>query len=646
MSLDNTQLENHSIEAIENKRKEKRAKLQQETQATAKIKDVVTPNTGISDNAEIQQKDLTTAFTEAGHLASNMLAGTTDATPQTPIINLQKLNENALKKQQSEQATDNQGVSIEPNEPTPFYSETKEAEPYPINALPEPLKGVIEYCISTVECDVSMIATMLFSALSCIFQHRYTVSFKIGTKYFNDIKLSLLIIIIALSSERKTTAENAVFKPLKDYERNIINEITKKINEAKTKLSNWNEKDKALKSVIIGIEKKLLIEFDDNKADTLQKQLNTAQERYAKFLETEPQPIIPPTQNLFVKDVTIEALQAEYVNNTPYLALVNSEASMIFNGYSMNNDNAFATLAKYCDLVDGEPIDVKRIGRNSFKLFYRAFTACLSIQPDVVKDFIKNGKATSQGFLQRCLLSHAKEKAGYRLMQTPYSKVKELRENFYKPYCDRISEVMQKPYKPKPDNALELDRETIYLTTDAEQRLLEFYIDVETKQQKGKEYFYHKSFAGKAMPKVVQIATLFTLYENKNTVEKSYIEQAITIVTWHLKEAMRIIDGESDAGLPPYNTERGLAENLRRYLFEKVFVGKNKTLIIRDLQMSLSRNKIGTAIRDLQIKYGKDDITSISDKYRYLINCYLVKNDWLFASSNDGISYEVNPKAL
>jgi Protein of unknown function (DUF3987) len=541
---------------------------------------------------------------------------------------------------------DNQGVSIELNEPTPFYSETKEAEPYPIDAFPQALKGVIEFLEVDVQCDIAMIAPMILSVLSVTFQHHYTASFKIGTKYFDDISLSLAIILIALSSERKSTLEKKAFKPLKHYERNIINEITKKINEAKTKLSNWNEKDKALKSVITGIEKKLLIEFDNNKADTLQKQLNTAKERYIKFLENEPQPIIPPTQNLFVKDVTIEALQAEYVNNTPYLALVNSEASMIFNGYSMNNDNAFATLAKYCDLVDGEPIDVKRIGRENFKLFYRAFTACLSIQPDVVKDFIRNGKAISQGFLPRCLLSHAKEKAGYRLMQTPASKVKKLYDNFYKPYCDRISEVMQKPYKGKPDNALELDREPINLTTDAEQRLYEFYIDVETKQQKGKEYFYHKSFAGKAMQKVVQIATLFTLYEGKSFVEKSYIEQAITIVTWHLKEAMRIIDGESDAGLPPYDTERGLAENLRRYLFEKVSINKNQSFNLRDLQMSLSRNKIGTAIRELKITYGKDNITSISEKYRYLIERYLVENKWLYPSNDNGISHEVNPKAL
>jgi putative DNA primase/helicase len=565
------------------------------------------------------QKDVKDAFSEAGH---NPLTGTTDAAAQ------------------SEQANDN-----ELNEPQQFYSETKEAEPYPINALPNSLKGVIDYLEANVECDKSMIAPMIFSVLSVTFQHRYTVSFKIGTKYFNDISLSLAIILIALSSERKTSLEKDAFKPLKDYERNIINEITKKINEAKTKLSDWNEKDKALKGVITGIEKKLLIEFDDNKADTLQKQLNTAKERYTKFLEKEPQPIIPPTRNLFVKDVTIEALQAEYVNNTPYLALVNSEASMIFNGYSMNNDNAFATLAKYCDLVDGEPIDVKRIGRESFKLFNRAFTACLSIQPDIVKDFIRNGKATSQGFLPRCLLSHAKEKAGYRLMQTPYSKVQELRENFYNPYCYRISEVMQKPYKPKPDNALELDREPINLTEDAEQRLYEFYIDVETKQQKGKEYFYYKSFAGKAMQKVAQIATLFTLYEGKSFVEKSYIEQAITIVTWHLKEAMRIIDGKSDNSQPPLNTEKGLAENLRRYLFEKVFVNGNQTFNLRDLQNKLTRNSIGISINNITIKYGNNEITKIADKYRYLIDLYLVANEWLFPSE-DSRNYTVNPKAL
>jgi DNA replicative helicase MCM subunit Mcm2 (Cdc46/Mcm family) len=205
---------------------------------------------------------------------------------------------------------------------------------------------------------------------------------------------------------------------------------------------------------------------------------------------------------------------------------------------------------------------------------------------------------------------------------------------------------METPYNPKLDNALELDRPHITLMDDAEKRLFEFYKHIEREQQQGKAYYYHKSFAGKAMQRVVQIATLFTLYERKDYVEKSYIEQAITIVTWHLKEAMRIIDGESDAGLPPYDTERGLAENLRRYLFEKVFVNGNHSFNLRDLQNKLTRNKIGKAIRELKITYGKDDITSISDKYRYLIDCYLVRNEWLYPSNDNGISYKVNPKAL
>jgi hypothetical protein len=93
------------------------------------------------------QKDVKDAFSEAGH---NPLTGTTDATAQ------------------SEQANDN-----ELNEPQQFYSETKEAEPYPIDAFPEALKGVIEFCKVTVECDNAMIAPSLLCALSCMFQHHY-----------------------------------------------------------------------------------------------------------------------------------------------------------------------------------------------------------------------------------------------------------------------------------------------------------------------------------------------------------------------------------------------------------------------------------------------------------------------------------------
>lgn len=542
---------------------------------------------------------------------------------------------------QSEQANNDNEL----NETTPFYSETKEAEPYPIDAFPSSLNGVIEYCKADVECDVAMIAPSLLCSLSIAFQHHYVVKFKLGHKYFDDMKLSLAVIILAHSSERKSSLEDKIFKPFKNYEMNSINEATQSIDDARKKLNDFNDKDKALKGVITAIEKKLLQETDETKEEKLRASLKKSQENYDIFQKNTQQPTIPPTRRLIVKDVTLESLQRYYVSNTPFLAMINSEGGIFFNGYSMNKDNSYASLAKLCDLVDGEPIDVMRVTSGDIKLFNKALAVWLSVQPEVGKDFIRNGRATSQGFLPRCLLSQATEKAGYRLMQTPYTKVNELRENFYKPYLNRIKEVMNTPYKAKPDNALELDRPHITLMNDAEKRLSEFYKHVETEQQKGKAYYYHKSFAGKAMQRVVQIATLFTLYEGKSFVEKSYIEQAITIVTWHLKEAMRIIDGESDAGLPPYDTEKGLAENLRRYLFEKVFINGNQSFNLRDLQNKLTRNKIGKTIRDLQITHGKDVITGISEKYRYLIEMYLVENDWLLRSNN-GISYEVNHKAL
>jgi putative DNA primase/helicase len=532
------------------------------------------------------------------------------------------------------------------NEPTPFYSEVKEAEPYPIDAFPEALRGVIEYCEAEVQCDITMIAPTILSALSIAFQHHNVVSFKMGNTFFDDMPLSLAVIILAPSSERKSSLEKRIFKPFKNYERNSINEAITSINDAKTSLYDWKEKDKALKSVITSLEKSLSKEMDDKLIVKYESQLEKSQKNYEKFQKDTPQPIIPPTRNLIVKDVTLEALQREYVLNNPFLAMINSEAGMFLNGYSMNKDNAYASLAKLCDLVDGEPIDVKRVTNGNIKLFNKALAVWLSVQPEVGMDFIRNGKALSQGLLQRCLLSQATEKAGTRLQQTSIQETQRLREDFYKPYCDRITEIMNRPYKAKPDNALELDRLAITLTQNAEARLFEFYKEIEIQQQKGKAYYYHKSFAGKSMQRVAQIASLFALYEGGNFVEKCHIEQAIIIVTWHLKEAMRIIDGESDAGLPPYDTQRGLAENIRRYLFEKIFIKNNQTLVIRDLQNRLTQNKIATAIREIHIQYGKEEITRVVDKYRYLIESYLVQNDWVLPIDSKGKEYKVNPKAL
>ena len=91
-------------------------------------------------------------------------------------------------------------------DPEPFVGEMPAARPYPLDALPEPMRAaVLEYAAFGQQ-PMAMIATSALSALSLAAQHLADVAR--GQELIGPTSLNTLT--VAISGERKTSADRAL----------------------------------------------------------------------------------------------------------------------------------------------------------------------------------------------------------------------------------------------------------------------------------------------------------------------------------------------------------------------------------------------------------------------------------------------------
>lgn len=582
----------------------------------------------ISDNAEKPQAGYPSPYQGKGFAQEQLDKIVNDANNPTDAT------------AQPEQANDN-----ELSEPQQFYSETKEAEPYPIDAFPEALKGVIEYCVKAIECDASLIGNSVIAGISLALQQHFNIL--IPTGHIKKLSpLSVAVLSMLDSSERKSTAESKIYKPHKDYQNKAMIENQKLILKAIEETESYNRTINFYRKTVETLNSKIFLE--ETVSPELLSKLENAKRKQEKWIHANEKPVIPLRNQLIISDTTTEALVRKLEKNTPFLGLVTTEGGILFSGYSMNNERVFHTLSTFCHLLDGDMITIDRVKDEApVILIDKALMIDIGVQPEAVKQLFNDRKALNQGFLPRFLLAKPKPRAGTRFNTTPKKEIDYLENEFYTPYCNRITELLNQKYKHKDPLGERLERDMITFMEEAEIELKAFYNETEAGQQKGGIYADIGSFASKAPVKAGIIAGLFAGYENTTFITKEHIQRAIKIKRWYLKETARIINGDAEYSQPPYDTERGLAENLRRYLFEKVFIKGNQTIAIRDLiDRKLKDTKIDKGIRELQITQGKDKITGNTYKYHYLIEFYLVANDWLLPSTDKGKTYTVNSKAL
>ena len=423
-------------------------------------------------------------------------------------------------------------------EPEPL-TKPSDPLPYPIKALPDEIRAAVSEVLDFVQCPQSLAACSALSALSLAGQGLADVR--------RDERLtgpvSLYLLAISESGERKTTVDGFFFEGLRDWEKIKEIEAEPSIKEFKADHDAWE----AERTGILGQIK----EHSKTGKDT-----GALKAKLAHLQQQEPEsPRYPQVIN---GDATPEALSWSLAHRWPSGAVISSEAGIVFGSHANGKESIVRNLSLLNQLWDGISLRIDRRTSESYTVRGVRLSMGLATQRETIQAFFEasRGLARGSGFSARFLIACPESTQGTRLYKPAPPTWPYLTR-----YQNRLIELLEKT--PFSDGDDELVLPTLYLSPEGRGAWINIYNEIETSLAPGKEMAEARDVASKAADNIVRLAALFILYDGQNEIPADSIDRASRIVVWHMNEAKRFFE-EIQA-----NPEDLLAGKLDRWLLDQ-----------------------------------------------------------------------------
>lgn len=407
--------------------------------------------------------------------------------------------------------------------PLPLQKQLTEEAPYPIDSLPRILQQAISGYQQYGQQPLSLIASSALANVSVSCQALANV----GRDKHLVSPISMYFLLVASSGERKSAIDNAFSKAAREWESNNRRRTERAVKTAISQHKAWKmEHDGVLSQIKRAC-------YTDEDIDYLKQRLED--------LDNE-EPEIPLQPTLYFEDCTLEALAIHLAHGWPSAAFWSDEAGIVLGSHSMkNNPTRFVALLNR--LWDGKSTTAHRKTSQSFTIENRRLTLNLMMQPLLMEQLNKAGSGINRqsGFMARCLISHPASNMGKRFYKDPPTDNSHLDE-----FNDRITDCLMQSEYLTQDGCINLP--TILLSESAKAKWIKFFNQVEAGLASPAEWGNITDFASKAAENVARLACLFHLFEGKSgDIESIYVEQAIEIMLWHMKETKRILVGGEDS---------------------------------------------------------------------------------------------------
>ena len=403
-------------------------------------------------------------------------------------------------------------------EPSPLTGGEKQ-EPYPVDALPEVIGEAVGEVTDFVQCPTSLMACSAIAAISTVVAGQVDV--RRADKLVGPV--SLFLMAVADSGERKSTADSFFIKVIRDWETKEEEKFEPELRAYRAASKAWEAKRAGIVNAIREASKKGdgTVQFETQLAD----------------LETQ-KPEKPKVPRLLVGDATSEALVYRLEHDWPVGGMLSSEAGVVFGGHAMKRDSIMQNLATLNALWDGQPLYVDRRTTESFTVRSARLSLGLAVQPETVRQFMdaSRGLARGIGFMARFLVAWPESTQGQRMFREAPKHWPAL-ARFHR----RLEELLDLPVQFDDSGRLVL--ETLHLSKEAKLRWVKFYDDVEAELSPYGEMADARDVASKAGDNAARLAALFHVFKHgpSGKIGPEHIQAAAKIVTWHLFEARRFL---------------------------------------------------------------------------------------------------------
>lgn len=270
-------------------------------------------------------------------------------------------------------------------------------EPYPIEALPASIRVAVDEVAGFAKAPIPMIASSALAALSLATQAHVDIERAQGL----SSPVSLFLLTIADSGERKSTVDGHFMRAIRDYESAQAEAAKPLLKDHDAKLSAWEAKYGGIKDKIRELSKK--------------GSPTSAHEADLQALGHEkPEP--PRFPRLTYSDVTPEKLAVNLGTKYPSGGVVAAEGGLIFGSYGMSGDSVTRNLSMTNQVWDGNSLQVDRKTSESFRVDNARLTISIMVQEATLRNFYgKSGDlARGTGFFARFLVAWPVSTQGYR----------------------------------------------------------------------------------------------------------------------------------------------------------------------------------------------------------------------------------------
>jgi hypothetical protein len=407
--------------------------------------------------------------------------------------------------------------------PRPLYRELPPAEPSPVDALGPVLGKAARAIESMIQCPMACAANSVLAVASLAAQGRANVILPIGQG--KPAPLSLYLLTVLDSGERKSSADGMALKPVRDTEREIA-ELEKGARQAYTaKLSAYEANARHLTTRLKGDRAALEAALHD--------------------LGPPPQPpllsVLAPSG-----DQTMEGLFRIYQHGRPSLAMLCDDAATFLGGHSLKAEQKAGTTANLCRAWDGSKLERIRGGDGVTVLYDRRLACHLMVQPGVAAGFLSDHQFADQGLLARFLVSAPQGRAGTRIRDDDayqalaYNAALDLED-----YNTAIASLLRQPvrWKDENDRTLGVELDALNFTPEARALYVTFANAIEGELGPKASLAMAKAFASKLPENAARIAGTLALIANPHAsrIEVATLADAIDLAKYYLAEAVRLM---------------------------------------------------------------------------------------------------------
>ena len=430
-----------------------------------------------------------------------------------------------------------EGRAPEWGEPTPLFPEHVAPVPYPDQHLPHVARELVLACADYGQQPLALLAGSAWSSISLAAQPLVNVAR--DKNLIGPISLSMLT--VARSGERKTAADKRMARAARHWEANRRVELAIPLSLARTAAEAWAARREGLVSKI----KRL----SGSAKATDAAEASAAEADLTKLDLERPKTVIVP--ELFMEDVTPERLAQQLAEGWPSASLWSDEGGLVVGSHAMSEDTAMRFVALLNRLWDANPFSQKRTTRGDVRIVGRRFTCSLMVQPEVLAALLSQagGIARGSGAMARFLMSWPESTMGGRLYREG-----ELEAKAAVAFDRRISRLLETPLPlAEGSEAMELAPPALPLSAEAFEIWRAFHDEVEVELGDKGEYGEVGDFAAKTPEQAARIAACAHVFDlgPEGEIGVAHMEAGCAVALWHLNEARRItaLVGRSGAKL-------------------------------------------------------------------------------------------------